>query len=326
MSAERDALRPGDGVRRLVRAALPPRYRRFFDRASALLALLACLSPSVLAGQLSLAWNASPSAIVAGYYLHYGVASNSYTAKVDVGNQTAYTLGNLTAGQMYFFAVTAYDAARNESPPSNEASGTIVGAPPPPPPATFADVPAGHWAYAAIEAIAYNSITLGCASNPMRFCPDGDIGRDEMAVFLERATRGIGYPFAPTGSVFVDVPITHWAVGPIEQFYNDGITLGCGASPLRFCPDGIVTRAEMAIFLLRARFGPAFNPATATGLVFADVPATHWAAAWIEEFAARGYTTGCRVTPRDFCPNDVVTRAGMAVFLQRVFNLAGPPP
>jgi hypothetical protein len=170
----------------------------------------------------------------------------------------------------------------------------------PPPPATFADVAAGYWAFSAIEAIAYNSITLGCATNPLRFCPDGDVGRDEMAVFLERATRGINYPFAPTGVLFADVPISHWAVGPIEQLYNDGITLGCATDPLRFCPDGVVTRAEVAVFLLRARFGPAFQPASATGLVFADVPATYWAAAWIEEFARQGYTTGCRVTPNDF--------------------------
>jgi hypothetical protein len=189
---------------------------------------------------------------------------------------------------------------------------------------TFADVPATHWAHDAIEAIAYNSITLGCASNPMRFCPNGDVGRDEMAVFLQRTTRGIGYPYAPLGSRFADVPITHWAVGPIEQLYSDGVTLGCASSPLRFCPDRDVTRAEVAIFLQRARFGSGYNPGTATGLVFEDIPATHWAAAWIERFAALGYTRGC-ASPGHFCPNDVVTRAAMAVLLQRVFNLPGAP-
>ena len=97
-------------------------------------------------------------------------------------------------------------------------------------------------------------------------------------------------------------------------------------SPLRFCPHNSVTRAEIAIFLLRARFGAGYNPGASTGLVFSDVPATHWAAAWIEEFAARGHTNGCRMTPPGFCPDAVVTRAEMAVFLQRVFNLAGPPP
>jgi hypothetical protein len=81
----------------------------------------------------------------------------------------------------------------------------------------------------------------------------------------------------------------------------------------------------MAIFLLRTRHGAAYNPGVATGLVFSDVPASHWAAAWIERFAGFGYTAGCRSPPLEFCPNDPVTRAQMALFLQRVFNLIGPP-
>ena len=189
----------------------------------------------------------------------------------------------------------------------------------------FVDVPPGHQAYDAVRALAYNSISLGCASNPLRFCPNGDVGRDEMAVFLERVMRGINYPFSPTGSLFSDVPMSHWAVGPIEPLYADGVTLGCGASPLRYCPDASVTRAEMAIFLLRARHGASFNPGSATGLVFADIPQNYWAAAWIERFAGLGYTAGCRTPPLEYCPNDMVTRAQMAIFLQRVFNLIGPP-
>ena len=189
----------------------------------------------------------------------------------------------------------------------------------------FVDVPPGHQAYDAVRALAYNSISLGCASNPLRFCPDGDVGRDEMAVFLERVMRGVNYPFSPTGTLFSDVPMAHWAVGWIEQLYADGVTLGCGASPLRYCPDASVTRAEMAIFLLRARHGASFNPGSATGLVFSDVPQNYWAAAWIERFAGFGYTAGCRSPPLEYCPNDLVTRAQMAIFLQRVFNLIGPP-
>lgn len=218
--------------------------------------------------------------------------------------------------------VAHYDGDATNATSTSAMLLKLVEAPSP----TFADVPAEYWAYSAIEAVAYNSMSLGCASNPRRFCPDDFLARDEMAVFLERATRGIGYPFAPNGVLFADVPITHWAVGPIEQLYTDGITRGCGVSPLRFCPENNVTRAEVAILLLRARFGPGYDPGSATGLVFADVPSAHWAAAWIEDFAAMGYTLGCRVTPHDFCPDDVVTRASMAVFLQRVFNLPGPPP
>ena len=190
----------------------------------------------------------------------------------------------------------------------------------------FSDVPVSHWAYAAISAVAYHGITLGCASAPMRFCPDDLVARDSMTVFLERAIRGPAHPYAPTGNRFADVPLSHWAVGPIEQAYADGITLGCASSPLRFCPDHEVSRAEMAIFLLRARFGGGYDPGTATGTMFSDVPVTHWAAAWIERFASLGYTTGCATNPVRFCPDAYTARATMAVFMQRVFNLAGPPP
>jgi hypothetical protein len=38
----------------------------------------------------------------------------------------------------------------------------------------------------------------------------------------------------------------------IEQFYRDGITTGCGSNPLIYCPNNNVTRAEMAVFIVRA--------------------------------------------------------------------------
>jgi len=33
--------------------------------------------------------------------------------------------------------------------------------------------------------------------------------------------------------------------------YNEGITSGCGTGPLRYCPDDLVTRAQMAVFLVK---------------------------------------------------------------------------
>jgi len=191
-------------------------------------------------------------------------------------------------------------------------------------PSTFADVPADHWAFSAVEALASRSITAGCANNPRRFCPDELVNRDEMAVFLGRAVRGINFVYAPTGARFVDVPLSHWAVGPIEQLYLDGITGGCVASPLQYCPDNVVTRDQMAILLLRSRYGAGYNPPAATGTMFADVPSSYWAASWIEDFYRLGITSGCTSNPRNYCPSQSVTRIAMAVFLQRVFNLAFP--
>lgn len=63
------------------------------------------------AGQVTLAWDASPSSNVGGYKIYYGQTSGSYSANVDAGNQTSYTVSNLTAGATYYFVATAYDTA-----------------------------------------------------------------------------------------------------------------------------------------------------------------------------------------------------------------------
>jgi PKD repeat protein len=82
------------------------------------------------AGSVNLAWDAVTSASLAGYKIHYGSAAGSYTATIDVGNRTSYTVPNLTDGATYYFAVSAYDSARGESPYSNDVSVTLApGAP-----------------------------------------------------------------------------------------------------------------------------------------------------------------------------------------------------
>lgn len=76
--------------------------------------------------------------------------------------------------------------------------------------------------------------------------------RAQMAVFLLRAEHGPGYQPPPATGVFADVPSTHPFAGFIEQLSGEAITAGCGTSPARYCPDRVVTRGEMAVFLVRA--------------------------------------------------------------------------
>ena len=183
----------------------------------------------------------------------------------------------------------------------------------------FADVPLDHWAASWIVRLYQAGITSGCGTNPLIYCPEQSVTRAQMAIFLERGIRGPAYiPTAATGTVFTDVPSSHWAAAWIEKLAADGITTGCGGG--NYCPDNNVTRAQMAIFLLRSKHGAAYVPPPVGGTTgFADVPINHWAAAWIKQLAAEGITTGCG--SGNYCPEDSVTRAQMAVFLVRTFNL-----
>ena len=59
---------------------------------------------------------------MAGYRLYMGTSPGSYGAPISVGNVTSYTVGNLTSGVRYYFAVSAVDTSDNESARSTEVS------------------------------------------------------------------------------------------------------------------------------------------------------------------------------------------------------------
>jgi glucose/arabinose dehydrogenase len=183
----------------------------------------------------------------------------------------------------------------------------------------FDDVPADYWAFDFIESLWQSGITGGCGNN--NFCPEAAITRAQMAVFLVRAMYGGEFvPPPAVGNVFLDVGATDFAADYIEQLFRDGITVGCGNN--NFCPGAPITRAQMAVFLLRAIHGPSYTPPPATG-VFDDVDLAYWAVAWIEQLAAEGITGGCG--GGSYCPDAPVTRAQMAVFIIRAFEPPPPP-
>jgi subtilisin len=97
----------------------------------------------------------------------------------------------------------------------------------------------------------------------------------------------------------------------IEWLYTAGITSGC--EPTLFCPNARVTRAQMAMFLDRALELPA-----ATTDYFDDDDGKTGEAS-INALAKAKITGGCG--PRRFCPSAYVTRAQMAMFLDRALNL-----
>ena len=63
-------------------------------------------------------------------------------------------------------------------------------------------------------------------------------------------------PCTEVPSLFADVPNDHPLCPFIKQFYADEITQGCAADPdLRFCPDEVVTRSHLAVYVERAMRG-----------------------------------------------------------------------
>lgn len=182
----------------------------------------------------------------------------------------------------------------------------------------FDDVPHSYWAWNYIERLYSAGITGGCTASPLRYCPSNPVNRAQMAVFLLRAEHGSHYiPPVATG-VFTDVPADDWTASWIEQLANEGITGGCTTTPKQYCPTATITRAQMAVFLLRAEHGASYTPPAATGM-FADVPQDGWIAPWVEQLANEAITGGCGGS--NFCPGKAVTRDQMAIFLVRTFNL-----
>jgi murein DD-endopeptidase MepM/ murein hydrolase activator NlpD len=119
----------------------------------------------------------------------------------------------------------------------------------------------------------------------------------------------------PVISIFADVPSSYWAWQYIERLYNNNITGGCSTNPLKYCPESKVTRAQMAVFLLKGMYGSDYVPPDGTGTIFLDIPADHMFGKWIEQLSVEGITGGCG--NGNYCPDSPVTREQMAIFLLR---------
>jgi len=97
-----------------------------------ILALLTAAS-SQARESVTLAWNGSSGPNLAGYRVHEGTSTRTYTKTIDVGNNTEATISDLTAGRTYYFVVSAYNTAGVESAYSNEICFTATAAPSPTP-------------------------------------------------------------------------------------------------------------------------------------------------------------------------------------------------
>ncbi|MBK8821721.1 MAG: S-layer homology domain-containing protein, partial [Anaerolineales bacterium] len=100
------------------------------------------------------------------------------------------------------------------------------------------------------------------------------------------------YSISTAIPIFSDVPISYWANEYVERLASAGITGGCGNGI--YCPSDSVTRAQMAVFLLKGIHGSSYTPpAVNSNAGFGDVAVDYTGAAWIKQLAAEGITSGC---------------------------------
>jgi cysteine-rich repeat protein len=166
--------------------------------------------------------------------------------------------------------------------------------------------PAQHWDSTVDEILDSAALTLGGGPPP----PYG----------LMTWTLHLGNSFADVPS---DVPAPHIFYAFIENLFHNGVTGGCAGG--NYCPGNPVTRAQMAVFLLKASMGSDHVPPPCTGTVFNDVPCTGGPFdPWIEELASLQITGGCG--GGNYCPDNTVTRAQMAVFLLKTLESSAYDP
>jgi photosystem II stability/assembly factor-like uncharacterized protein len=172
----------------------------------------------------------------------------------------------------------------------------------------FSDVPPDYWAYNYISAIYNAHITTGCSQNPLKYCPEDNVTRGQMAAFIIRAKYGETFSYTTT-PYFTDVPSTHTFFKYVQKLKDDGITAVSGIYDV----DSYVTRGQMAAFIIRSKYGENFsytqNP------YFSDVPATHGFFKYVQKLKDDHITA----VSGTYGVDNIVTRAQMAAFLARAF-------
>jgi hypothetical protein len=172
-----------------------------------------------------------------------------------------------------------------------------------------------------IYAAAGANIMHGCSF--FNFCPSAQVTRADMAGYIFRSVHG---PFTPppvyTG-IFGDVFFGDYNADYIEGVYDDGITAGCQASPLLYCPTQSIPRGQMAVFIEKGVRGSSYTPPPCTG-IFGDVscpptPSDPYGD-WVELLFNDGITSGCQVSPALFCPLQPIPNEQMAVFIVKAFG------
>ena len=142
------------------------------------------------------------------------------------------------------------------------------------------------------------------------FGPERNMTRAEVTTMFARLLTEQIEADKTYANTFNDVPKSHWAADYIGYMQQFGIITGYPDGSFR--PDAPVARAEFAAIASR------FEELTEGTKSFADVPATYWAAKYINFAATRGWVTG--YADGTFRPKNSITRAEVAAVTCRLLE------
>jgi hypothetical protein len=177
----------------------------------------------------------------------------------------------------------------------------------------FSDVPEDNAHFEAVLCAAERQIAQGVGDG--RYMPGAPVRRDQMASFIARllTAAGVALPASPRDHFGDDNGNRHELA--INQLAALGIVVGRGEG--RYDPAGLVPRAAMTTFLVRAYEHAASRTLRASEAPFNDVAGnTHEEN--INRAAAAGIAAGTTATT--FAPTQNVRRDQMASFIMRTLD------
>lgn len=180
---------------------------------------------------------------------------------------------------------------------------------------SYIDVPLGSLAAPSISCVSAWEIAQGVGGG--RYAPAGSVTRGQMATFISRTISATGGELSSGGSPSFDDVRGHLHEAAIRELASAGLVSGCG--PSSFCPDALVTRAQMASFLAAAWGAIDGSDLPAGPEHFLDDDKSPHQAN-IDAVAGAGLAAG--VADGRYGPGQPVTRSQMALFLARLLDLS----
>ncbi|MEK0314576.1 glycosyl hydrolase [Cohnella sp. 56] len=172
----------------------------------------------------------------------------------------------------------------------------------------FEDVPSTHWAFDAVQTLTAKHVLYGVSESA--FAPGAAITRAEFVAMLVRA---LGLGAADYAGGFNDVRSTDWYASSVQAAVDAGLVQG--VSEIRFAPSERLTRAQMAVMLIRA-----MKLETARGELLSSYVDREEVPAWAEIKFAAAVSAGLIEGQggQRLAPNATATRAEAATIILRM--------